>query len=125
MISEQRIGKDAEGCGRVLILCTELGGVCSTHGRDETCLSFFVSRPGRKRQLGRHKGTYKDNIKRISRQQDWKVVLSGVHTNSKDVIFATHCETLIFFVFMCAYLSSPLAEVVHLQTNACHVIQMQ
>ena len=47
---------------RLTIKKNEMGGACSTYGERESVYGVVVGKRGRKRQLGRHRRRYKDNI---------------------------------------------------------------
>jgi hypothetical protein len=51
----------------------EMGGACSTHGRDEKCIQYFGGKPEGKR-LGRPRCTWEDNIRMELRELRWEGV---------------------------------------------------
>jgi hypothetical protein len=40
-----------------------MSGTCSTHGRDEKCLKVLVRKPEGKKQLGRRRRRWEDNVR--------------------------------------------------------------
>jgi hypothetical protein len=52
----------------------EMGGKCSTHGRDEKWYKILVGKPEGKRPLRIHKRRWEDNIRMDHREIRWKGV---------------------------------------------------
>jgi hypothetical protein len=52
----------------------EVGGTCSTHGRDEKCIQYLGWKTEGKRLLGRPKRRWKDNIRVDLKEIGWEVV---------------------------------------------------
>jgi hypothetical protein len=49
----------------------EVGGACRTFGREENCDRFLVGKPEEKRQLGRTRRKWEDNIKMDLQEVGW------------------------------------------------------
>jgi hypothetical protein len=51
----------------------EMGGACSTHGKDEKCVQDFCLKTSRKRAVGRPSRRWEDNIKTDLKERGWKI----------------------------------------------------
>jgi hypothetical protein len=51
-----------------------MGGVYSTHGKEDKCLQYLVGKPERKRLIGRPRRRWKDNIRMELTQIEWEGV---------------------------------------------------
>jgi hypothetical protein len=51
-----------------------MGGLCSTHGRDEKCMQNLIGEPDRKTPRGRPRCRYEDNIRTDFREIGWEGV---------------------------------------------------
>jgi hypothetical protein len=49
----------------------EMGGACSTNGREEECIRILVGKLERKRLLGRPRHRWEDNIRMDLREMGW------------------------------------------------------
>jgi hypothetical protein len=52
------------------IVKNEMGGACSTHGGEESCVHVSGGKPEGKKPLGRPKRRWEDNIRRIFKEWD-------------------------------------------------------
>jgi hypothetical protein len=48
-----------------------MGGACGMYGGDEKCIQVLVGKPDRKRQFGRLRRRWKDNIKMDLQEVGW------------------------------------------------------
>jgi hypothetical protein len=51
-----------------------MGGACSTDGRGKRCIKYLVGKPEEKRQLGRPRRRWEDNIGILLRERGWEDV---------------------------------------------------
>jgi len=49
----------------------EVGGACGTYGKEERCDRLLVGKSEEKRQLGRTKRKWEDNIKMYLQEVEW------------------------------------------------------